>query len=96
MILHGYYITLCYINITSYYVTLHHICLYTIYYIILHHITINNWMTFLHQILCEKQGYLHKLDPRLKHWTRRWFVLKGKELKYFSKVRQKRPIQFDI
>ena len=53
-------------------------------------------MTFLHQILCEKQGYLHKLDPRLKHWTRRWFVLKGKELKYFSKVRQKRPIQFDI
>lgn len=33
----------------------------------------------------EKQGYMHKLDPRLKHWTRRWFVLKGKELKYYSK-----------
>jgi hypothetical protein len=36
-------------------------------------------------VLCEKQGYLHKLDPKLKHWTKRWFILKGKELKYFSK-----------
>lgn len=41
------------------------------------------------QILGEKQGYMHKLDPRLKNWTRRWFVLKGKELKYYrSKVCQ--------
>ena len=39
------------------------------------------------QLLGEKQGYMHKLDPRLKNWTRRWFVLKGKELKYYrSKV----------
>lgn len=30
---------------------------------------------------------MHKLDPRLKHWTKRWFVLRGKELKYYrSKV----------
>ena len=41
------------------------------------------------QLLGEKQGYMHKLDPRLKNWTRRWFVLKGKELKYYrSKVCQ--------
>ena len=29
---------------------------------------------------------MHKLDPSMKRWTRRWFVLKGRELKYFSSV----------
>ena len=31
----------------------------------------------------EKSGYLNKMDPKQKRWNRRWFVLKGSELKYY-------------
>ena len=36
------------------------------------------------QIILEKSGYLNsKIAPKQKHWTKRWFILKGSELKYY-------------
>ena len=35
------------------------------------------------QTLPEKSGYLNKMDPKQKRWSRRWFVLRGSELKYY-------------
>ena len=32
----------------------------------------------------EKSGYLKKMDLKFRNWNRRWFVLKGTELKYYK------------
>ena len=42
------------------------------------------------QTVVEKSGFLNKMGPEKKRWTRRWFVLKGSELKYYRSKDQKR------
>jgi hypothetical protein len=39
--------------------------------------------TFLGSMI--RSGWLHKSDPKGRHWKHRWFELKGGSLSYFTK-----------
>lgn len=43
--------------------------------------------------LVSKEGYLIKLGAVIKSWRKRWFVLKGCELHYYSRENDRRPIK---
>lgn len=44
--------------------------------------------------MIEKQGYLVKRGGIVKNWKKRWFVLRGNILYYYSAPDQKEPLGF--
>jgi hypothetical protein len=50
-------------------------------------------LSLSHMQLASKAGYLVKMGAKVKSWKKRWFVLKDKNLSYYAKDTDTRPLR---